>query len=94
MNFIQFNVPVTKNRQQRGGSVIIQAGIVNQTTIEWFKVNEGIKLNCANYCNFMDKTFFACYKCQSHSFIAKCVFIHDNAPSDVSKFTCEFFEHK
>ena len=59
-----------------------------------FKVDEGIKLDSANYCDFMDKTFFAWYKSQSHSFKVKCVFMHDNDPSHVSKLTCELFQHK
>ena len=46
-----------KRRQQRGSSVMICDGIVDQTIIGPFKV----KLYCANYCPFMDKTFFAWY---------------------------------
>ena len=42
----------------------------------------------------MDKTLFALYKYQSHSFKGKCVFMSDNAHSRVSKFTCEFFKHE
>ena len=66
--------------------------IADQTVIESIKVDEGVKLNRANFCDFMDKTFFAWFK--SYSFKVKCVFMHDNAPSHVSKLTCEFFEHK
>ena len=47
-----------------------------------------------NDCNSMYKTFFAWYKSQSHSFKVNCVFMHDNAPSHVSKLTCEFFKHE
>ena len=36
------------------------AGIVDYTIIESFETEEGVKLNRANYCDFMDKTFFAC----------------------------------
>ena len=42
--------------------VMIWAGIVDQTIIRPFKFDEGVKLNSANYCDFMDKTFFAWYK--------------------------------
>ena len=34
--------------QQGGSSLMIWAGIVSQTIIEPFKVNEGVKLNRAN----------------------------------------------
>ena len=70
------------------------AGIVNQTIIGPFKVDEGIKVNNANYYDFMDKAFFTWYKSQSHRFKVKYVSMHDNAPSHVSKLTHEFFEHK
>ena len=45
-------------RQQGDSSVTICAGIVNQTSTGPFKVN-GVKLNNANYCNFMDKDFLS-----------------------------------
>ena len=53
LDFIKFQW-----RQQVGVSVTICAGIVIQIIIESFKINEGVKLNGANYCGFMDKTFF------------------------------------
>ena len=40
---------------------MIWAGIVNQTIID------EVKLNWTNYCDFMDKSFFASYKFQSNS---------------------------
>ena len=53
------DVPVAKRKQQRGHSLMIMAGIVNQTITGPFKVNEKVKLNSANYCDFMNKTFLA-----------------------------------
>ena len=85
-------VPVAKRRQQGGVNVMIRVGIVIWTISGPFKVDEAVKLNSANYWDFMDKTFFACYT--SRSFKVKCVLMHDNAPSHISKFTHEFFEHK
>ena len=38
---------------------MIWAGIVNQIIIRSFIVDEGVKLNSADYCNSMDKIFFA-----------------------------------
>ena len=83
---------VAKRRQQGGRSMIIWVGIVDQTITGSLKVSE-VKLNSTNYCNFIDNTFFVCYNSQSHCFKVKCVFMHDNAPSHVSKLICEFFEH-
>ena len=48
--------------------MLIWAEIVDQTIIRPFKIYEGIKLNSANYCDLMDKTFFACSKSLSRSF--------------------------
>ena len=79
-------------RRKSDGNAMIQAGIVNQMIIGPFKVNERIKLNSAN--NFIDKTFFAWYKPHSCSFKMKCIFMQDNVPSNLSKFTHEFFKHK
>ena len=42
----------------------------------------------------MDKTLFAWYKSQSHSFKVNRVFIHSKVLYHESKLTREFFEHK
>ena len=55
-------LPVAKRRQQEGSSVMIRTGIANQMIIGPVKVDKEIKLNSANYCNFIDKTFFVWYK--------------------------------
>ena len=81
-------------RKQGNSSVVICAVVVDQTIIGPFKVDEGVKLNAANYCNLMDKTFFEWYKSKFLSFKVKCVFMHINASSHISKITREFFEHK
>ena len=81
------DVPVPKRRQQKGCSVMI----INQTINRPFKV---VKLNSANYCNFIDKTLFAWYKSQSCSFKMKYVFLHGNVLSPVSELTQKFFERK
>lgn len=89
-NLSDADVPMTKTRQQEGGRVRIWAGIADQTNIGPFKVDEGVKLNNANYWDFMYKTFFEWYKSQPGSFKAKCVFMHNNAALYVSKVTHEF----
>ena len=53
-------------RSQQSDSVIIWGVIVDQTIIGLFEVDEGVKLNSANNCDFMDKTFFALYKSKFH----------------------------
>lgn len=69
-------------------------GIVDQNIIKPFKVDVSVKLNNANYCHFMDKNLFECYKTHPRSFKAVCVYMHDNDPSHISKLTREFFERK
>lgn len=63
--------------------------IVDKTITEPFKVYEGVKLNSVNYFVFMDKTEW--YNFQPCNFKVKCVFMHNNAPSHMSKVTAEFF---
>ena len=43
---------VAKRRQQGGDSMMISAGIVDQSIFRPFKVDEGVKLTSANNCNF------------------------------------------
>ena len=52
------DVSVNKRRQQGGSIMMIWDGSVKQTVTEPFQVNEGVKMNSAKYCYFMDKTFF------------------------------------
>ena len=61
----------------KGGSVMIWAGIVNQT-IGPFKVDEGVELNSANYCDFNGQDFLCMIKVQVlhfHVFIHKSYFL-------------------
>ena len=53
-------MPVAKRRQQGSGSMMIWVEILDQTIIGPFKV-EGVEMNSTNYCDLMDKIFFACY---------------------------------
>ena len=71
---------------------MILAGIIDQTIIGLFKIDEGVKLDNLNY--FMDYTLFAWYNSQSQTFKLKYLFMHDNAPSHLSKLTHKFFEYK
>lgn len=55
--WILSDMPVAKMRQQGCSGFVIWVKIVKQTIIEAFKVDEGIKMNCANCCYFMGNTF-------------------------------------
>ncbi|XP_014780265.1 uncharacterized protein LOC106876286 [Octopus bimaculoides] len=88
------DAPITRRRQQGGAGVMILAGIVNRTIIGPFKVDEGVKRNGTNYCEFLDQTFFEWYKRQPHNFKIKCIFMHDNVPSHASRLSCEFLERE
>ena len=46
-NFSNADVPLAKKKQQGGCSVITWVGIVNQTIVVAFKVDEKVELNCA-----------------------------------------------
>ena len=51
-------------------------GIVDQTIIWPYKVDERVKLNCVNYWDFMNKTLFVLYKSQSHRFKSEmCIYV-------------------
>ena len=78
---------------QECDSGIICGRIVDKIFIETFKDDEVVKLNSADYSDYMNKTFFEWCKSQFH-FKVKCVFMYDNAPFQVSQLTREFFEHK
>ena len=86
-------VPEAKRNRYGDRRIMTWAGIINQTIIRPFKVDEGLKLNSVNNCDFMDKIFFARYKSQSHSFKVKSIFLQDKTPSHTSKLTRKFFEH-
>ena len=44
--------PEILRRQQGGGGIMIWAGIVNDRIIGPFKVDDGVKMNSANYTAF------------------------------------------
>ena len=85
--------PISMKWQQGGGGVI-WAGMVDRTIIGPFRVDEGVKLNSASYCEFLEKTFIYWYNGKPRRFRMKWTFIHDNAPSHASRFTKKFLEDK
>ena len=66
---------------------MIWAGIVDEAIIRPFKVDEGVEMINANYCNFMDKTFFPWYKSHFYSYKMKYIFTQDYTSSHTSKLT-------
>lgn len=79
------DVPVTKRSYQGGGSVIIWAGIVNQIFIDAFKVDEGVTRSTVQTVTIHGRGFLSMV--QDNHLVVKCVFIHDNTSSRVSKFS-------
>ena len=45
-------------RQQGGGGVMFSAGIIEETLVGPFLVPDGLKMNSANYCNFLNDNLF------------------------------------
>ena len=81
-------------RQQGGGGIMIWAGIVNDRIIGPFKVDDGVKMNSANYTAFLNANFFTWYRAQPRGFKTKCMFMHDNAPAHASQFTGAYLASK
>ena len=82
---------VAKWKQLGSAIIMIWAGVVDKTINELFKIDGEIELNCANYCNFMDNTFFVWYEFESCRGKMKYIFMHDNAPTHIYELVCEFF---
>ena len=45
-----------------GGGVMIWAGIIGNEIVGPFLVPDGLKMNLANYCSFLDKNFMPWYQ--------------------------------
>lgn len=79
-------------RQQGGGGIMIWAGIVHNKLVGPFRVPEGVKLNSANYCAFLEENVMPFIARQPKSWKNALIIQQDNAPSHASKFTKEWFE--
>ena len=53
---------VRLRRQQGGGGVMFWAGIVNDELIGPFRVEDGVKINSENYCEFLNDHFLPWFK--------------------------------
>ena len=76
------------------GGIMIWGEIVGDCIIGPFKVDDGVKINCVNYTEFLDKHFFKWYKAQTRSFKLKSMFMHGNALSHASQYTGEYLRNK
>ena len=75
-------------RQQRGGGIMIWAGIINDAIVDPFAVPDGVKMNAQSYVEFLKQNFLPWYKKQRLALKRKMIFMHDNAPSHVARYTC------
>ena len=80
-------VPVRLKRQQGGGGIMIWAAIQKDCLIGPFRVDDGVKMNSQNYCEFLSKNFLPWIKRQPAATRKKLMFMQDNAPSHASKFS-------
>ena len=70
------------------------AGICGDTLIGPFMVEEGVKMDSEAYANLLKQNFFKWYRSQTFSFMRKCIFMQDNAPSHASRYTRNFLAAK
>ena len=87
--------PVRLRRQQGGGGVLVWAGIIKDELVGPFRIEDGVKLNSQSYCQIMEETFFKqWYRKKSPSFKKNMIFMQDNAPSHVSKYSTAWLARK
>lgn len=81
-------------RQQMGGGVMIWAGIIGEEIIGPYKVEEGVKMNSANYCAFLEKNFLPWFERQDEARKQDMILMQDNAPSHASRYSKEWLGTK
>ena len=85
---------VRLRRQQGGGGVMFWAAIVNDELIGPFRVEDGVKINSVNYCEFLNDHFLPWFKKQPKKKKQSLIFMQDNAPSHVSQYSRTWLEDK
>lgn len=78
-------------RQQGGGGVMFWAGLLGNTIVGPFRVEQGVKLNSRNYCSFLTRNFLPWYQRLSEEDKEPLIFMQDNAPSHASRYTKAWF---
>ena len=74
-------------RQQGGGGVMFWAAIIGDQLIGPVKVEDGVKINSAGYCTFLEANFLPWYNNQPAAVKESLIFQQDNAPSHASRET-------
>ena len=87
-------LPSRLRRQQGGGGVMFWAAIIKDTLIGPFRVPEGVKINAASYCDFLEENFFRWWKRQPLRERRSMIFMHDNAPAHAAIHTRVFLGKK
>ena len=86
--------PFRSRSQQGGGGVMFWAGIVQSTLVGPFFVEDGVKLNSANYVEFLNSNFMPWFNSRPKTVKNRLIFMQDNAPSHAARFTVSFLERK
>ena len=66
--------------------VMFWAGIIGNMMAGPFRVPEGVKMDSANYADFLKRNFVPWYRKQRVAFGRKIIFMQDNAPSHAARF--------
>lgn len=74
-------------RQQGGGGIMFWAGIIGDSLVGPFLVPDGLKMNSANYCQFLNDNFIPWLNSQNDNLRNNLIFQQDNAPSHASRYT-------
>lgn len=80
-------------RQQGGGGVMFWAGIKGDVIIGPFKVEPGVKINSASYCEFLNKYLLPWLEDQPLSLWRTMIFQQDNAPAHRSEYTSNWLKN-
>ena len=84
--------PTHLRHQQGGGGIMFWAGIIDDTLVGPFMVEEGVKLTSKTYCEFLEDNFCGWLENVPLTLRKKLVFMQDNAPSHSAKATKEFLK--
>ena len=84
--------PTRMRRQQRGGGVMIWAGIVGDEFFGPVHVPEVVKITSHTYCQFLKSVLEPWLEEIPLSRLKKLIYMHENAPSHAAKATTQYLE--
>ena len=67
------------------------AGLHGNTIVGPFRVEQGVKLNSQNHCNFLSQNFMLSYQRLSDQDKETLILMQDNAPSHTFKYSRAWF---